>query len=483
MYLSAARQSAIQQTARSNSVEGNPEELVKDALEAITYCDATDAAYSVAEAAGCYELVPGVWYRKENELDATQARAILTQAKADQTYEAPIPEDDAKAVEEATSLVEMAQTAWNQYVRGPEVESILKIAEATLNGNGAAPAEPEATAPPAEPEPEPDPEGAAQATPPTETVAETGADEPVDLAQVEPWDGYEAEKAADIQKGIEAAVTEYDEAELRDLLANVWAYEHAHKRRVGIIGTLTKAAEKLEAGETGKGATDTTAPAEPAEPETPATPDPEPETKPEPEEPVTPEPETAVETETPAEPQPTVKETIEQEPSDYAKLRETVDAELRRDRLVMPTPPPQDDIPELPWDITKVGNGELQQLHWAYAQLAYYKAFIVQYEDRMATHCKQAADEIHRDLLNASDKYDENGKEKRVSILEAEIEADDAIVSWRRQQRRHEIFSAQAKQERDAYQKLVEQMSRIHTMRQDEWEQSGQKIGRGRPGS
>jgi len=120
---------------------------------------------------------------------------------------------------------------------------------------------------------------------------------------------------------------------------------------------------------------------------------------------------------------------------------------------------------------------------WAYAQLAYYKAFIVQYEDRMATHCKQAADEIHRDLLNASDKYDENGKEKRVSILEAEIEADDAIVSWRRQQRRHEIFSAQAKQERDAYQKLVEQMSRIHTMRQDEWEQSGQKIGRGRPGS
>src|SRR6185436_8911401 len=121
MYLSAARQSAIQQTARSNSVEGTPEELVKDALEAITYCDATDAAYSVAEAAGCYELVPGVWYRKENELDATQARAILTQAKADQTYEAPIPEDDAKAVEEATSLVEMAQTAWNQYVRGPEV--------------------------------------------------------------------------------------------------------------------------------------------------------------------------------------------------------------------------------------------------------------------------------------------------------------------------------------------------------------------------
>ena len=61
---------------------------------------------------------------------ADQARALITQAKQDHTYEAPIPEDDAKAIEEANALIELATDAWNDMVRGSEVETILRLAAA-----------------------------------------------------------------------------------------------------------------------------------------------------------------------------------------------------------------------------------------------------------------------------------------------------------------------------------------------------------------
>jgi hypothetical protein len=64
------------------------------------------------------------------------ARQIIAQAKSDETYEAPMPDDDAKAVSEAEALIEMARVAWNQNVHGPEVEALLRIADDNFGGNG-----------------------------------------------------------------------------------------------------------------------------------------------------------------------------------------------------------------------------------------------------------------------------------------------------------------------------------------------------------
>ena len=58
---------------------------------------------------------------------ADQARSLLTQAKQDQTYEGPVPEDDAKAIEEANAVIDLATDAWEDQVRGPEVETILPL--------------------------------------------------------------------------------------------------------------------------------------------------------------------------------------------------------------------------------------------------------------------------------------------------------------------------------------------------------------------
>jgi hypothetical protein len=481
VYLTDAQRSAVLSIAHSYGIEGNPEDLVHSALTAITYCEATEAAYSVAEAADAYELFPGAWYRKEKELNAAQARAILTQAKKDASYEAPIPEDDAKAISEANDLVEMAQTAWDQYVRGPEVEAILRLAAADFSdGNGAS--APTAEETPSEPEEPPKPEPTPESVAPEPAAApESGEDTSPDLSKVEPWDGYENEKVGDINAAINAAPNEMTPDELRELMANIWAWEMAHKRRVRIIGTLNALAERLD--KEAEGATpeaqdkevvketppdelDGQPPAEPGpQPEAPAPPAEEPvEEKPE-----VPEPEKAVETEQPSR--------AETDDEDYSNLVRTVQDEIRRERLHTPEPP-QEEVPDLPWDWTKITGDQLQRFYGIYSALAYYKGYTLAFEERMASHCRAAADELHRDLLNASDKYDDHGKEKKVSHLEAEIEADSNVMRWRKRQRKHEIFATQARQERDSYNKLVESLSRLETMRHNEWERSGGKVGR-----
>lgn len=409
-------------------------------------------------------------------MNAAQARAIIAQARKDETYEGPMPEDDAKAISEAEGLVEMAQSAWDQYVRGPEVEALLRLAAEDFDGSDPEP-EAQVETPP-EPETETD-GGGGNDDPPK---APPAADEP-DLSQIEPWEGYETDKASDIIDGINAAEADdnYSAEDLAELMSNVWAYEEAHKNRSTILSHLEGVAARLSSDD---------------EPEPEQEPEPQPEPEPEPEQPEEdPEPESDPESDPEPEPEPEPEPKVEEKPKakprkkkaeepgdetdaeDYANLKEQVEAELRRERVHIPEPPTE-DAPELPFDWTRMSDKELHAAYGAYSNLAYFKGYQLAYDERMANHSRQAADELHRELLVKVEKYDEKGKQKTMTVLEAEIEDMDAVKVWRRRQRKHEMFATAHRQERDSLGKLVEALSRMETMRYQEWERSGGKTGR-----
>jgi hypothetical protein len=87
-----------------------------------------------------------------------------------------------------------------------------------------------------------------------------------------------------------------------------------------------------------------------------------------------------------------------------------------------------------------------------------------------------AADDIHNAILVKLPRYDERDKEKRVALIEAEVESDENIKRWRRRQRKHETFAAAHRNERDSIGRLVDALSRHESMRHQEWERSG-KLG------
>jgi hypothetical protein len=149
------------------------------------------------------------------------ARAILAQAKADETYEAPIPEDDDQAVGEATELVDQARSAWEENIRGPEVEAILNLAD---NDEGE--------------------EGGSEA----ESESEDGEGEE-DLSAVEPWEDYDKEKVADIKIALEWSKENDSGDDFLALARHVWEYESGGKARSTVLSFLDKLGEGDEEAE------------------------------------------------------------------------------------------------------------------------------------------------------------------------------------------------------------------------------------------
>src|SRR3954471_18274632 len=110
MFLTSSQEAAVREAACSNHIEGHPEVLVTQAIEAVLYGRADAAAYEVAGAAGvAFECGGNIWWRRENPLDATKAREIITQAKSDEMHDGPVPEKDDEAVSVAEGLVKLAE--------------------------------------------------------------------------------------------------------------------------------------------------------------------------------------------------------------------------------------------------------------------------------------------------------------------------------------------------------------------------------------
>lgn len=383
------------------------------------------------------------------------ARQIIAQAKADETYEGPMPDDDDKIIAEAERIVELACDAFRQDVRGPEVVGLLRLYYPEWDGTGELPvAAGNGT-------------GDTEAVPVPET-SEAVEDEPVDpaltatldVANQEPWEGYRTDSVATIKEALIAAPNDPDIGDLNSFYAAVWAYETAHKKRPTILKRLDEIVLASHSGHNGAG--------EPAQvpPEAPQAPA---EAQDAPAEAEAPAEVSAQPDEAPVTAPPHQAGAI-----DYSDLVSDVEAAVARERLHLPQPPTE-DAPILPFDYSQISDGELKALHSTFSAYAYYADFQLMKHERIAAAARQRADEMAVELLAAAAKSDEAGRERKVTFIEAEIEATPAVAGLRVIQRRHEIFAQAHRRERDSYYKLVESMSRLESMRHQEWQRSAQR--------
>lgn len=377
------------------------------------------------------------------KISPDKARAIIAQAVIAEIYEGPIPEEDDKAIEEAQKLYQLAIDAWDQLVRGPEVESILRIASDDFDGGDL----PEAV---------------------EEAEAETD----------EPWADYSLTSVADVLKAISDSYKDEDE-DTKVVLDSIFEYETANKNRSTILNQVAKTNERL-ARKNGNEETTTESSAiqEPQEAQQEAEEQAIGQEREESDAGAITEPEAIEPSEedrpTEVEAAPVVEDSRPPvDSSVYHSIIQKVENELVKDRRHVPDPP-EDDVPQLPWDWTKASDSEIQRLYSYYSLLAYHKSFVLLREDRVALECKRAADELANELLKAIEKYDDKGKHKTLTLLEKEVEADPHVLNWRRLQYKHDAFTASARRERDSLYKLVESLSRFETMRQQEWQRSGQ---------
>ena len=149
--------------------------------------------------------------------------------------------------------------------------------------------------------------------------------------------------------------------------------------------------------------------------------------------------------------------------------------ELRAHEPTEPTEKPE----ELPFDWTTLSDLQLfQRQYGTHNALAYWVTHKMMVEEAIARRCRQAQHELKMELMIAVDTYDSHDKQRTMTLIEAEIENDPTYKSWRRRKDRHEHSANVHRQERDALNKLVEGLSRLETMRDNEFQRSGGKRGR-----
>lgn len=462
-------------------------------------------------------------------MNAESARAILVEARNSDIYEGQIPDDAEKVITQANAIVEMAQQAWDQHIRGPEVEGILRLAAERH--------EVEET-PPLPNEPVEVIEREPLVELPEQEVVHTNGEtksfpEPPDALKApepeaqplpsqegddEPWPNYDKDKLAEIYEAVDALAAEGDVNTLRYVLS----YEQPRKNRMRVVNRVNDAINKVTGVPREEVPTEEVATPE-APREAASTPEPDdggeqgepgdapeaPEVEPEtgysgsegdgagtlpsdaPDVPAQEAPESSGEDrdgedapEPPAEARgesgagsgdqggrPEVPESQVEDDGNYDKLLAEATADVERERMVVPKPPTQ-RVPEIPEDWSKISDSELRNLYMTYSSLAFYKDYILAVAMRKATLCKQAVEELSNELMTTLPKHDENGKAKTIALLEAEIYSDENVCRWRRRQTSFEMQVTSAKNEKDSFHKIVESMSRLATMRAEEHERT-----------
>lgn len=339
--------------------------------------------------------------------------------------------------------------------------------------------EPEEDETPVEPEPEDEPEG-----------DESGF--PAELVENEPWEGYGDMSVKEITDGLDLIVEDddYTDDERRDVLMHVYAYEssskRASKRIINKVEQLGKekgyiedddadeeaaapeadargAGDEAEGPSGGEGDADgddraADAPseqrAEAAEEDAEGGDD----------EAVAP---AEARRERPAD------EDLSDFDQNYKDLMESVKERIDSERLHVPEKI-KGTAPELPQDLTTLDNIALQKLHSAFTAYAYRIGYLRMLEEGYAKTAKMAADELTETLL--SDWKPE--KNETVTSIKAKIDQDENVKRLRRAQHKHEVFSSSYKMQQENYNGLLDRISRFWTMRREEWEMSGSKIGK-----
>ena len=426
-------------------------------------------------------------------MHATQARVIIVQARKDEVYEGPIPQDDLKAIEEANALVNMAQQAWDMNAKGPQVEAILRIAAAEIPEEEkivteVSLADAEQTTPDPTLEsgvivqenvPEAVPEVLVD-VPETEVRVERQPEISLDpdpvpvairgssekLAKVEPWEGYSTDRVPTIVETLQFGLE--GEAKPLELLRHVEAYESAHKDRSRILKRVQEFRAKYNGTEP---QVEVVTPTDPPLQEVPEV---SVENREKVAGPIDNQTDLVTEIEKaekeiPEAPAPAIDSDND---SDYELMLKFVQDELLGENFHVPKKLPEEKT-ELPFDLTTLSDRELHAVYGQFSVYAYAASYRMILEEARARKCGHAADEIHKYLLTSAEKYDSQNKPKTMTILEAEIEQNVDIKFWRKAQQKHALFGQVYKNERDSYNRLVESLSRLETMRQNEFLRSG----------
>jgi hypothetical protein len=495
MFLTELEQAKVAKTARKLGLEGDPQDLVEQAIAAEVKGEATEDAYLITKAAGVF-MGNHIWVKEKKPLVEDQARAIIKQAQADGVYKGSEPEDGQYAIAEAARLEEMARIAWANNQRGGEVERILRLA-----------AEWTEQLPPQQPPNRGADEEFAPVATDDNDIGGPGSDDSGLEADIygnsdgfledEPWPGYDKAKIGEIKerilrRGHSNAPVITIEADL----AYLSLYEKAHKGRVRVEEYVQQARKVLyekteEQQEESQGAqapegredSPTTSPEEAPGGTGGSEGSEEDRRQDSPQQ----DGESYAEAQSDREADEQSEEDAvrgiiaaqeareDEDRAEYEELIADVEDEIRRQRLHTPGELPEGEAPELPFDLTTLSDRELQALYSAFNAYAYRVTYLLMVEDAKMRRCRDAADEIYKYLLSTWPKYDEQNKEKRVATIEAEIEQDPNVRKWRRRQRLHDVYANAYRQERDSYIKVVDTLSRLETMRNNEFERSGQR--------
>lgn len=451
---------------------------------------------------------------KDLEITPEIARAVIAEAKSRDVYDekAPTPEDDAGAVKLGEELVQLSLDEW--YTSSPaelkgeigeDVKALLGLANIVVDGEGnlsvagegytdeeaaedQADHEERTETEDSPAEPDEDPEEEPTQTPVSDfdlsehaDVVEAAGDEDSD----EPWDGYDKNQIPTILKKLKAYAEDGDLDD--EAKAYVYGYEKARKDRKAILEYLAptgdldpdpaakpegKEHEELDDAADEAVAKDDRKEAKASIPEGAKLGDP-----------------VDVNGETwyvgHGGQLSQVKPTIPDDSGDDAEERHEL-AGVPRERfarrvsdenLPVPPQPAFGEDPQMPDDISTLGDDELSQLYLDFNACLARANWLLGLAQVDEVNLERAVKRARaRAVLRLKgDKDADTGKPKTVPVLEAEVELDDDVVKL-------EDAHAEAEAEVKGYTKLasayqghVDRLSRVGGWRRDEAERAVQK--------
>lgn len=395
------------------------------------------------------------WHDEDQEVlmeGLGKAKAIVDAAIEDEMTEFQLVDDPEKVIEEAGRLVEMAIEAWEDDVKGPEVERVLKLDaedEDEFDDDEAFEALKE-YAKSDDDSDDSDDDGADDSSSDDDDAGEESGE--VDFTTTPPFEDYGKLKISEIMEKVNESIEEFDDDvdAANELLAHVWEYEKAHKERERLVSKLEALAEErglLEDGDGDDSGSDD------GEPESSSEPEPEPDED--------------------EKPKPRRRSKAKEEPTgddEYDDLMAQVQKKLDDIGLAPPQKLPEEKV-TMPFDVRNKSDAEIQSLHSA--QLAYLARanYTEAYEWRMAQVCKYKMDDLEEKLILSTDKLDPStDKAKTVTQLQAEVHQDDEYRKWKKRYRKHHLVAEDQKRQAKIYGDNVEGLSRQVTMRKVERE-------------
>lgn len=140
----------------------------------------------------------------------------------------------------------------------------------------------------------------------------------------------------------------------------------------------------------------------------------------------------------------------------------------------LPIPPEiEGQAPNLPLDITNIGNKELRYMYGAFNACSARANWLYSLEEAGASAAKQIAEHYIEEYVIHADRKDYGGRSKAMAILKAEAKDKyPEIIKWLDREKKHEIKANKYKRLLDTYDNACERLSREWTFRMNEREHS-----------